>query len=66
MLLSWIEAALSFFVVILQRITFVFIYYSQTPFMKPIYFSIIDEIVTHPCKGPITKLQIEKKHLFKI
>ena len=33
--------------------------------MKPIYFSIIDEAMTHPYKGAITKLQIEKSIYLK-
>ena len=28
--------------------------------MKPIYFSIIDETMTYPYKGTITKFEIEK------
>ena len=38
----------------------IIIYYTQTSFMKSVYFSVCRAIVTHPDQWKIVKLQIEK------
>lgn len=65
MLLSWIETALSFFCSNSSKYYFhLYILFANT-FHEAYLFFIIDEAMTHPYKGAITKLQIEKSIYLK-